>query len=160
MRNIQCLKIATAWAIDLMVPPLHLQWQACFLRVSLWGNPISCWRSTYYPSQRPTNHPVYPKIGSVLSIDIDKLAQLMPGKIGFEAIDIQQAHNLIHLHEERFIRATVDKISELMTVLKISEAIEELLWGVISGECKLFAVCRAQVYDARPLWSRIIVIQC
>ncbi len=54
----------------------------------------------------------YPKIGSILSIDIDKLAQLMPGKkIGFEAIGIEQAHNLIHLHEQRFARISVDPIS-------------------------------------------------
>ena len=57
----------------------------------------------------------YPKIGSVLSIDIEKLAQLMPGKtLSFEAIEIEQAHNLIHLHEQRFARIPVDPIrSEL-----------------------------------------------
>jgi biotin-dependent carboxylase-like uncharacterized protein len=54
----------------------------------------------------------YPKIGSVLSIDIDKVAQLMPGKkLRFEAIGIEQAHNLIHLHEQRFATTSVDKIS-------------------------------------------------
>lgn len=54
----------------------------------------------------------YPKIGSVLSIDIDKLAQLMPGKkIAFECISIQQAHNLIHLHEQRFTNITVTQVS-------------------------------------------------
>ena len=54
----------------------------------------------------------YPKIGSVLSIDIDKLAQLMPGKkIGFEAISIQQAHNLIHLHEQRFANIIATKLA-------------------------------------------------
>jgi biotin-dependent carboxylase-like uncharacterized protein len=53
----------------------------------------------------------YPKIGSVLSIDIEKLAQLMPGKtVSFEAIGIERAHNLIHLHEKRFARISVDPI--------------------------------------------------
>ena len=54
----------------------------------------------------------YPKIGSVLSIDIDRVAQLMPGKkLRFNAIGIEQAHNLIHLHEKCFESTTVDKIS-------------------------------------------------
>jgi allophanate hydrolase subunit 2 len=38
----------------------------------------------------------YPKVGSVFSQDIAKLAQLMPGrKIRFEAIDIEQAQILL-----------------------------------------------------------------
>jgi allophanate hydrolase subunit 2 len=38
----------------------------------------------------------YPKVGSVFSQDIAKLAQLMPGrKIRFKAIDIEQAQILL-----------------------------------------------------------------
>jgi len=38
----------------------------------------------------------YPKLGSVFSPDIDKLAQLMPGrKICFKAIDLKQAQVLL-----------------------------------------------------------------
>lgn len=45
----------------------------------------------------------YPKLGSVLSLDLGKLAQLMPGgKIQFEAISLEQAHNLLALDEQRF----------------------------------------------------------
>ncbi|MDE0746814.1 MAG: 5-oxoprolinase/urea amidolyase family protein [Porticoccaceae bacterium] len=45
----------------------------------------------------------YPKIGSVLSLDLDKLAQLGPESIVyFEEISIEQAHNLRHLAEIKF----------------------------------------------------------
>jgi biotin-dependent carboxylase-like uncharacterized protein len=45
----------------------------------------------------------YPKLGSVLSLDLSKLAQLMPGgTIQFEAISLEQAHNLLALDEQRF----------------------------------------------------------
>jgi biotin-dependent carboxylase-like uncharacterized protein len=51
----------------------------------------------------------YPKIGSVLSIDCAKLAQLPAGsKVRFEAIDIYQAQNLIHLAHSQFQRTPMD----------------------------------------------------
>lgn len=44
----------------------------------------------------------YPKLGSVLSVDCDRLAQMAPGTIiGFMPIDIHQAHNIITLHRRR-----------------------------------------------------------
>lgn len=45
----------------------------------------------------------YPKIGSVLSLDLGKLAQLTPGgTVSFEAISIEQAHNLLALNQRLF----------------------------------------------------------
>ncbi|MDO6693633.1 biotin-dependent carboxyltransferase family protein [Aliiglaciecola sp. 3_MG-2023] len=42
----------------------------------------------------------YYKVGSVLSVDCDKLSQATPGcKVTFSAIDIQTAHNLVNLAE-------------------------------------------------------------
>lgn len=44
----------------------------------------------------------YPKIGSVLSLDLAKLAQLTPGdKINFAPITIDCAHNILHLTQNR-----------------------------------------------------------
>ena len=44
----------------------------------------------------------YPKIGSVFSLDIAKLAQLMPGrKLRFAAIDIERAQNLLALYNNQ-----------------------------------------------------------
>jgi len=44
----------------------------------------------------------YPKLGSVLSIDLPRLAQMMPGdRIRFTEISVNEAHNLIHLHSHR-----------------------------------------------------------
>jgi len=44
----------------------------------------------------------YPKIGSVLSIDLDKLSQCKQGDvIYFDAITIEQAHNILHLEQHR-----------------------------------------------------------
>lgn len=41
----------------------------------------------------------YPKIGVVLSIDLNKLAQATPGcKVYFHPITIEDAHNALHLH--------------------------------------------------------------
>ncbi len=41
----------------------------------------------------------YPKIGSALSLDLHRLGQLTPGAtVRFEKIDLQRAHNLLHLH--------------------------------------------------------------
>jgi biotin-dependent carboxylase-like uncharacterized protein len=52
----------------------------------------------------------YPKIGSVLSIDCAKLAQLATsGKVRFKAIDIYQAQNLIHLAQSQFLRAPMEQ---------------------------------------------------
>lgn len=48
----------------------------------------------------------YPKIGSVISLDTGKLAQLSPGaKVHFEPISMEAAHNLIHLHAAK-LKAT------------------------------------------------------
>jgi len=48
----------------------------------------------------------YPKLGSVLSLDIGKLAQLSPGGLlRFEAISIEQAHNLLHLDQQQFAQS-------------------------------------------------------
>ena len=45
----------------------------------------------------------YPKIGSVLSLDCAKLAQLPAGsKVRFEAIDVYRAQALIHLAQSQF----------------------------------------------------------
>ena len=44
----------------------------------------------------------YPKIGSVLSLDLAKLAQLTPGgKVNFAAITMDCAHNALHLAQSR-----------------------------------------------------------
>jgi len=48
----------------------------------------------------------YPKLGSVLSLDIGKLAQLSPGgTVRFEAISIEQAHNQL-LFDQQFFNKT------------------------------------------------------
>lgn len=65
----------------------------------------------------------YPKIGSVLSLDLDKLAQLGPeAAVCFEEVSIEQAHNLKHLAEISFQqhKATV-------SLDALSKAIENLL---------------------------------
>jgi len=55
----------------------------------------------------------YPKIGSVLSIDLDGLAQLLPGgTVHFEAIGIERAHNLLHLNERRFQNAPLVAVTD------------------------------------------------
>ena len=44
----------------------------------------------------------YPKIGSVFSLDLDKLSQLSPdSKVCFEQLSIEEAHNLLHLNLAR-----------------------------------------------------------
>ena len=51
----------------------------------------------------------YPKIGSVFSLDIAKLAQLMPGRtLQFEVISIEQAHQELKLHEQQFLSTPLD----------------------------------------------------
>lgn len=48
----------------------------------------------------------YPKIGAVSSIDTAKLGQLSQGgKVRFEPISMEQAHNIFHLNLSRFNRA-------------------------------------------------------
>jgi allophanate hydrolase subunit 2 len=47
----------------------------------------------------------YPKIGAVIAIDTAKLAQLgCGGKVRFESISIEEAHNLFHLSLGLFTR--------------------------------------------------------
>jgi len=47
----------------------------------------------------------YPKIGSVIALDTARLAQLSPGdNLRFEAISIEQAHNIHTLARARFLR--------------------------------------------------------
>ena len=53
----------------------------------------------------------YPKIGSVFSLDLAKLAQLTQGaKIRFEPISIDQAHNLLHLAKHQFENTGLEEI--------------------------------------------------
>jgi len=53
----------------------------------------------------------YPKIGSVLSLDLAKLAQLLPGdKVSFTPITIDCAHNALHLAHNRFIAAQLEPL--------------------------------------------------
>jgi biotin-dependent carboxylase-like uncharacterized protein len=45
----------------------------------------------------------YPKLGSVLSLDVAQLAQLKPGsKVSFELITVEEAHNIHHLAASYF----------------------------------------------------------
>ena len=54
----------------------------------------------------------YPKIGSVISLDTAKLAQLSPSaKVHFEPISMEKAHNLIHLHAAKLKATQLDFIS-------------------------------------------------
>jgi len=53
----------------------------------------------------------YPKIGSVISLDTARLAQLTPGStVRFEAIDLEQAHNLHYLEKSKFQRTQPVKV--------------------------------------------------
>lgn len=53
----------------------------------------------------------YPKLGSVLSLDLDRLAQLMPGDIlRFEPISIDQAHNVLLLAEQKFTATELETV--------------------------------------------------
>tara|TARA_B110000046_G_C13024703_1_gene413246 strand:+ start:2748 stop:3701 length:954 start_codon:yes stop_codon:yes gene_type:complete len=55
----------------------------------------------------------YAKLGSVLSLDIGKLAQLMPGgTVAFEAISMDQAHNLLALDEQRFNNSQLEPVTQ------------------------------------------------
>ncbi len=50
----------------------------------------------------------YPKIGSVIPLDTARLAQLSPGsEVRFEAISIEQAHNIHCLEQARFERSSL-----------------------------------------------------
>ena len=54
----------------------------------------------------------YPKLGSVLSLDLGKLAQLLPGgSVRFEAISIEQAHNALLLSQQRFNDAVLETLT-------------------------------------------------
>jgi len=51
----------------------------------------------------------YPKIGAVVSVDTAKLGQLSQGgKVRFEPITMEQAHNIFHLNLSRFKRTELD----------------------------------------------------
>ena len=53
----------------------------------------------------------YPKIGSVLSLDLCKLAQLLPGgKVNFEPITIDCAHNALNLSHSCFQKAQLEAV--------------------------------------------------
>jgi len=53
----------------------------------------------------------YPKIGSVLSLDLSKLGQLLPGgKVNFTAITIDCAHNALHLAHSRFLKTQLEPL--------------------------------------------------
>ena len=51
----------------------------------------------------------YPKIGSALSLDTAKLAQLMPGStVRFEPVSAYAAHNALHMAASRFQRSAAE----------------------------------------------------
>lgn len=51
----------------------------------------------------------YPKIGAVIAIDTAKLSQLSPGsRVRFEAISLEQAHNIHCLERARFARTATE----------------------------------------------------
>jgi biotin-dependent carboxylase-like uncharacterized protein len=55
----------------------------------------------------------YPKIGSALSLDTARLAQLMPGgTVGFEPISAYAAHNALHLANSQFLRSIPQSCGE------------------------------------------------
>ncbi|MDC2890985.1 biotin-dependent carboxyltransferase family protein [Psychrosphaera sp. 1_MG-2023] len=56
----------------------------------------------------------YPKIGTVLSLDLDRLTQCRQGaKITFESISIEQAHNALHLAKFNFENTSVVKANDV-----------------------------------------------
>lgn len=57
----------------------------------------------------------YPKIGSVVSIDLAKLAQCGPGAtVTFEEISIEQAHNILHIEKALIELNPVEPIELLL----------------------------------------------
>lgn len=53
----------------------------------------------------------YPKLGSLLSLDLDRLAQQLPGsQINFKPISIEQAHNALLLDEQQFLNTQLEVI--------------------------------------------------
>jgi len=55
----------------------------------------------------------YPKIGSALSLDVARLAQLTPGaRVSFEAVTPYGAHNALHLAEYRLRRQPLPEYRE------------------------------------------------
>ncbi|TRX57510.1 biotin-dependent carboxyltransferase [Thalassomonas sp. M1454] len=58
----------------------------------------------------------YPKIGSVFSLDLAKLAQCGQGaKILFEQITIEDAHNLLHLEQANIELNAIEPIEKLLS---------------------------------------------
>jgi len=54
----------------------------------------------------------YPKLGSVLSLDLAKLAQLTSGgRVRFEPITIDHAHNLLHLAQHKFEHSVTESVN-------------------------------------------------
>ncbi|MCJ8311956.1 MAG: biotin-dependent carboxyltransferase [Saccharospirillaceae bacterium] len=54
----------------------------------------------------------YPKIGSVIGLDTEKLGQLAPGaKVNFEQISMEDANNILHLNHSLFKRTQLHKIN-------------------------------------------------
>jgi biotin-dependent carboxylase-like uncharacterized protein len=52
----------------------------------------------------------YPKIGSVLSLDLDKLSQCKQGDtVRFESVNIEQAHNILHLEKHKQLQIKMEK---------------------------------------------------
>ena len=52
----------------------------------------------------------YPKIGSMISSDTARLGQMLPGaKVSFEAVSMEQAHNLLHFAEAGFQQAQLQR---------------------------------------------------
>ena len=65
----------------------------------------------------------YPKIGSVLSLDLDKLTQLpTQSLVKFESISIEEAHNLLHL-----AKARQQRTRPIVDINLLSEQIEQLM---------------------------------
>ncbi|BCE03000.1 biotin-dependent carboxyltransferase family protein [Marinicellulosiphila megalodicopiae] len=53
----------------------------------------------------------YPKIGSVISLDTEKLGQLQAGaKVHFEEISMEEANNIFHLNHNLFLRTLLTLI--------------------------------------------------
>jgi len=69
----------------------------------------------------------YPKLGSVLSLDIGKLAQLMPGgTVRFEAISVEQAHNFLALDQHQFLNASLERSPERKVKTSLERKIKSI----------------------------------
>ena len=125
------LRVITGYQVDLFSPQQVNKFFASEYQVSpqcdrmgyrLTGEPVSSDISTMYSegiSQGaiqvpPDGQPIvlgndrqtiggYPKLGSVLSLDLNKLMQCSQGaKVNFEPISIHCAHNLLHLARNKY----------------------------------------------------------